>query len=67
MTLNPWKRVRLLRGIITSLQSLVTSLQSVITTQGKMITLQQTRIDTLLRATVEKTSVVDVNVNKYLN
>ena len=67
MILNSWKQVRLLRGIITSLQSLVTSLQSVIATQGKMITFQQTRIDTLLRATVEKNTVVDVNVNKFLN
>jgi hypothetical protein len=66
--LNPWKQVRLLRGIIISLQDLVKSLQTVITTQGKMIALQQTRIETLLRAaTVEKTSVVDLTANKFLN
>ena len=37
MTLNPWKRARLLREIITSLQELVKSLQKVIETQGKVI------------------------------
>ena len=65
--LNPWKQIRLLRGIISSLQDLVKSLQTVITTQGKMIALQQTRIDTLLRATVENTPVVDPRPGKFLN
>jgi len=68
MMLNPWKRARQLRNIITSLQDLVKSLQKVIETQNQFLALQQTRIDTLLRAaTVKDDSVVEVSVNKYLN
>jgi hypothetical protein len=67
MTLNPWKRARQLRGIITSLQDLVKSLQKVIETQSQFIALQQTRIDTLLHHSVDGKPVVDVSVNKFLN
>jgi hypothetical protein len=63
--LNPWKQVRLLRGIITSLQSLVKSLQTVIETQGKLIVTQRRQIELL---TTERTTVTaSAPKAKYLN
>jgi hypothetical protein len=53
--LNPWKRVRLLAGIITGLQELVKSLQKVIETQGKLIATQRRQIELL---TTDKNTVV---------
>jgi hypothetical protein len=62
--MNPWKRVRLLAGIITNLRDFVKSLQAVIETQGKLIVTQRRQIELL---TTEKNTVVNPAVGRYLS
>jgi hypothetical protein len=62
--LNPWKRARQLKGIITSLQDLVKSLQQVIETQGKLIVALRSQIDAL---TTVKATVTSPASGEYLN
>jgi hypothetical protein len=64
MTLNPWKRARQIKKIITSLQDLVKSLQQVIETQGKLIAAQRLQIELL---TTEKNTVDAPAASTYLN
>jgi hypothetical protein len=64
VTLNPFKRARQLRAIITSLQDLVKSMQKVIETQGKVIVAQQSQIEAL---TTVKATVAGPGAGQYLN
>jgi hypothetical protein len=64
MFLNPWKRARQLRGIITSLQTFIGTLQKVIETQGKVIAAQRLQIEAL---TTVKATVTTPARGEYLN
>lgn len=64
MTLNPWKQVRQLKGIIGTLQTLIGSLQKVIETQGKLIATLRSQIE--LQA-IRKITPPDPDAGKYLN